>query len=119
MEKAADAALEVIHMGRYQLYKVYSTEIEDGVEIEVIDPYKSLTRAFYDLNSKEIIWGVNMRSDASYFQRCTPRGVQNVAWEVLVLHSNMWMLMPCQQGYIQLTPIIRVEIINPTSYRKS
>lgn len=79
-KKAADAALEVINTGRYQLYKVYSTEIKDGDEIEVIDPYKSLTGAFFDLNSKEIIWGVNMRSDPTYFQRCTPRGVQNVAW---------------------------------------
>ncbi len=79
-KKAADAALEVIQTDRYQLYKVYRTENIGGEEVDVIDPYQSLTKAFYDLNSKEIIWGVNMRSDATYFKRCTPRGVQNQAW---------------------------------------
>jgi hypothetical protein len=79
-KKAADAALELIQTDKYQLYKVYRTENREGEEVEVIDPYQSLSKAFFDLNSKEIIWGVNMRSDATYYQRCTPRGVQNQAW---------------------------------------
>ncbi len=77
---AADAALEVINTGRYQLYKVYNTQNVGGENVNVIDPYQSLTKAFFDINSKEIIWGVNMRADATYYQRCTPRGVQNQAW---------------------------------------
>lgn len=70
---AADAALRVINLGRYEIYKVGNSEAG-------INPYLSLTRAFFDLNSKEIIWGVNMRNDATYFQRSSPRGVQNQAW---------------------------------------
>lgn len=77
---AADAALEVINTGNYQLYKVYNTMNEGGEEVDVIDPYQSLTRTFFDVNSPEIIWGVNMRNDPTYYQRCTPRGVQNRAW---------------------------------------
>lgn len=79
-KKAADAALAVINLGRYEIYKVHGAETNGDEQATTIDPYLSLTKAFFDLNSKEVIWGVNMRNDASYFQRSTPRGVQNQAW---------------------------------------
>src|SRR5690606_16161541 len=79
-KKAADAALDVINLGRYEIYKVQRTTSVGGENVTSIDPYLSLTQAFFDLNSKEIIWGVNMRNDPTYFQRSTPRGVQNRAW---------------------------------------
>src|SRR5690606_7799404 len=68
---AADAALAVINLGRYEIYKVQSTETVGGEQVSTINPYLSLTKAFFDLNSKEIIWGVNMRNNATYFQRST------------------------------------------------